>query len=163
MPNIRSIVPSSLRSSGGTRLIVQTPFGFLAGAIVPSNERWASILEGHANAVGFRGEAKVSWIAVERGQIAGLGDRDRSEILNLQQLVPEALCVYADCLELHARTSGFGRQHFDWLGPVRTLEGRAIRKLLDDFVVGHVATCRTAVLGEFCARQTAGHIRRGPW
>ena len=45
------------------------------------------VLEGQPDAVGFGGEAEVRRVAVERGQLAGLGDLDRAvEVLGLEQL-----------------------------------------------------------------------------
>ena len=89
------------------------------------------VLIGQPNAMGFGGKPEVGGVAIQRRQLASLGDLDRPvELVRLQQLVPEPLRVQPDRLDLDPAPTGLDGQHFDRLGPVRPFEDRAFRKLV---------------------------------
>ena len=97
------------------------------------NREVGIVLEGQPDAVGLGREPEVGGIAVQGGELPGLGDRDGAvEVRNGQKFGPRALRVDADSLHFHAVATGLRGQHLDGLGPMRALQEGAFGKLTED-------------------------------
>lgn len=71
------------------------------------NSEMGVVLVSQADSVGLRGEPELGRIAVQKSQLPRPGDLDsRAEVLGVEQLIPEAIGIQPDRLDLDSRASG---------------------------------------------------------